>query len=215
MKLVVGLGNPGAEYRETRHNVGFQVVDELARRWGVDQWREAFEALTTKTVRDGDPVLLAKPLTYMNLSGRSVAGLANFYKIDPADLLVVTDDVALPLGRLRARRGGSDGGHNGLRSVAQSLGTQDYARLRIGVGRGEIQAADGRVVARPDMAGHVLGRFRPDERDTISAAILRAADASELFIAEGIERVMNAFNAGNVAAEERKQDGTQERDPAN
>jgi PTH1 family peptidyl-tRNA hydrolase len=212
MKLVVGLGNPGAEYRETRHNVGFQVMDELARRWGVDQWRESFEALATKTVRGGEAVLLAKPLTFMNLSGRSVAGLANFYKIDPADVLVVTDDVALPLGRLRARRGGSDGGHNGLRSVAQSLGSQAYPRLRIGVGRGDIQSAEGRVVGRPDMVGHVLGRFRPDERDTISAAILRAADASELFIAEGIERVMNAFNAG---ATDGKQDGTQESDPAN
>jgi peptidyl-tRNA hydrolase, PTH1 family len=212
MKLVVGLGNPGAEYRETRHNVGFHVVDELARRWGVSQWRESFEALATKTTRDAEPVLLAKPLTFMNLSGRSVAGLANFYKIDPGDVLVVTDDVALPLGRLRARRGGSDGGHNGLRSVAQSLGTQAYPRLRIGVGRGDIQSAEGRVVGRPEMADHVLGRFRPDERDTISAAILRAADASELFIAEDIERVMNAFNAG---AKDGKQDGTQESDPAN
>ena len=121
------------------------------------------------------------------------------------DLLIVTDDAALPLGRLRARRGGSDGGHNGLKSVAQALGTQDYARLRLGVGRGDIQAADGRVVGRPEMADHVLGRFRPDERDMISAAILRAADASEVFIAEGIERVMNAFNAAE------RQDGT--RDP--
>jgi PTH1 family peptidyl-tRNA hydrolase len=197
MKLVVGLGNPGAEYRETRHNVGFQVIDELARRWAVEQWREAFESLAARTTRDGEPVLLCKPLTFMNLSGRAVAGVAGFYKVAADDLLVVTDDVALPLGRLRARRDGSDGGHNGLRSIAQSLGTQAYARLRIGVGRGEIQAADGRVVGRPDTADHVLGRFRPDERDAISAAILRAADASEMFLAEGIERVMNAFNAAD------------------
>lgn len=197
MKLLVGLGNPGAEYRETRHNVGFQVIDELARRWGVEQWREAFESLAVKAVRNGEPVWLCKPLTYMNLSGRAVAGLAGFYKVPVEDLLVVTDDAALPLGRLRARRGGSDGGHNGLKSVAQSLGTEDYARLRVGVGRGDIQAADGRVVGRPEMADHVLGRFRPDERDTISAAILRAADASEVFIAEGIGRVMNAFNAAD------------------
>jgi PTH1 family peptidyl-tRNA hydrolase len=205
MKLVVGLGNPGAEYRDTRHNVGFQVVDELARRWGVDQWREAFESLASKTVRNGEPVLLCKPLTFMNLSGRAVAAVAGFYKVAIEDLLIVTDDVALPLARLRVRRGGSDGGHNGLKSVAQSLGTPDYARLRIGVGRGDVQAADGSVVGRPGMADHVLGRFRPGERETISAAILRAADASEMFIAEGIERVMNAFNAAE------RQDGT--RDP--
>jgi PTH1 family peptidyl-tRNA hydrolase len=208
MKLVVGLGNPGAEYRETRHNVGFLVVDELARRWGVEQWRESFESLACKTARDGEPVLLCKPLTFMNLSGRAVAGVAGFYKVPVEDLLVVTDDVALPLGRLRARRGGSDGGHNGLKSLAQALGTPGYARLRIGVGRGEVQAADGRVVGRPGMADHVLGRFRPDERDTISAAILRAADASEVFIAEGIERVMNVFNAAE------RQDGVREPDSA-
>jgi len=190
MKLVVGLGNPGPEYRETRHNVGFQVVDELARRWGVEQWRESFEALTAR----GGPAMLAKPLTFMNLSGRAVAGLAGFYKMDLSGLLVVTDDAALPLGRLRARREGSDGGHNGLKSVTASLGTQAYARLRIGVGRGDIEATDGRVLGRPDMADHVLGRFRPDERETIAAAILRAADASEMFLSEGLERVMNVFN---------------------
>jgi PTH1 family peptidyl-tRNA hydrolase len=195
MKLLVGLGNPGAEYRETRHNVGFQVIEELARRWGVQQWRESFESLAAKTVRDDQAVLLCKPLTFMNLSGRAVAGLAGFYKVAVPDLLVVTDDVALPLGRLRARRGGSDGGHNGLKSIAESLGSDEYARLRVGVGRGEIEGPDGNVVGRSGMADHVLGRFRPEERETISAAVLRAADASEMFLAEGIERVMNAFNA--------------------
>jgi PTH1 family peptidyl-tRNA hydrolase len=213
MKLVVGLGNPGAEYRDTRHNVGFQVLDLLARRWGLDQWRESFESLTAKTTRGGEPVLLAKPLTFMNLSGRAVAGIAAFYKVAPGELLVVTDDVALPLGRLRARRGGSDGGHNGLKSISQSLGSQAFARVRVGVGRGDIQSADGRVIGRPDMVNHVLGRFRPDERDTISAAVLRAAEASELFVAEGIERVMNVFNAA-ASSEDAKQDGTQESDPA-
>src|SRR3954469_23334106 len=111
MKLIVGLGNPGPEYRETRHNVGFKVVDMLADRWRIaDQWREKFDALHVKTVRGEEPVILAKPVTFMNLSGQAVAGLAGFYKIEPADIFVVTDEVALPLGRLRARREGSAGG---------------------------------------------------------------------------------------------------------
>ena len=187
MKLIVGLGNPGAEYRDTRHNVGFKVADALAERWRVsDQWREKFDALHVKTVAGGDPVILAKPLTFMNLSGQAVVGLAGFYKIEPADIFIVTDDVALPLGRLRARRDGSAGGHNGLKSLIQSLATQAFPRMRVGVGRGD---------NRRDLADHVLGRFEADERDTVSAAVLRAADASEMFLSEGIERVMNVFNA--------------------
>jgi PTH1 family peptidyl-tRNA hydrolase len=186
MKLVVGLGNPGPQYRETRHNVGFLVIDELARRWQVEQWREMYEALTAKTVFADGPVLLAKPMTYMNLSGNSVAGVAGFYKIDPADVFVISDDAALPLARLRARRDGSDGGHNGLKSVIESLGSTAFPRLRVGVGRGE---------GERELADHVLGRFPADERERVSAAVLRAADATEMFLREGIERVMNAFNA--------------------
>jgi PTH1 family peptidyl-tRNA hydrolase len=187
MKLIVGLGNPGSEYRDTRHNVGFLVADELARRWRVpDAWREKFEALHIRTIAGEHPVVVAKPLTFMNLSGHAVAGLAGFYKIDPADVLVVTDDVALPLGRLRARPEGSAGGHNGLKSIIQHLGTQAFPRLRIGVGRGD---------DRRDLVDHVLGRFEAGERETVSAAVLRAADASERFLTDGIERVMSAFNA--------------------
>ncbi len=196
MKLIVGLGNPGPEYRDTRHNVGFKVVDALAERWRVqDQWREKFEALQVKTVAGGigaanlvaggDQVVIVKPLTFMNLSGQAVSQLAGFYKIDLPDIFVVTDDVALPLGRLRARRDGGAGGHNGLKSIIQSLATQAFPRVRVGVGRGD---------DRRDLADHVLGRFEADERDTVSAAVLRAADATEMFIAEGIERVMNTFN---------------------
>ncbi|HYE86651.1 MAG TPA: aminoacyl-tRNA hydrolase [Vicinamibacterales bacterium] len=189
MKLIVGLGNPGADYRDTRHNVGFMVVDALVQRWRLDdQWREKFEALQIKaTVRD-EAVVIAKPITYMNLSGRAVSGLAGFYKIDPADVFVVTDDVALPLGRLRARREGGAGGHNGLKSIIQSLGTQAFARMRVGVGRGD---------GNRDLSDFVLGRFAADERDTVSAAVLRAADATEMFLSDGIERVMNAFNAAD------------------
>jgi len=189
MKLVVGLGNPGPEYRDTRHNAGFMVVDALADRWRLtDQWREKFDALQIKTVKGDEPVIVAKPLTYMNLSGRAVSGLAGFYKIDPADVFVIVDEAALPLGRLRARRDGSAGGHNGLKSIIEHLGTQAFPRMRVGVGRG----ANGR-----GLADHVLGRFEPSERDTVSAAVLRAADATEMFLSDGIERVMNAFNAAN------------------
>ena len=187
MKLIVGLGNPGSEYRDTRHNVGFMVVDALVDRWRVaDQWREKFAALQIKTARGDEQVIIAKPLTFMNLSGQAVQALAGFYKIEPADVFVVTDDVALPLGRLRARREGGAGGHNGLKSIIQSLATQAFPRMRVGVGRGDGQR---------DLADHVLGRFGADERDTVSAAVLRAADATEMWLSEGIGRVMNAFNA--------------------
>jgi len=187
MKLIVGLGNPGTEYRDTRHNVGFMVADALVDRWRVsDQWREKFEALLIKTTVGDESVIVAKPLTFMNLSGQAVSGLAGFYKIEPADVFIVTDDVALPVGRLRARRDGGAGGHNGLKSIIQSFGTQAFPRMRVGVGRGD---------NRRDLADHVLGRFEADERDIVSAAVLRAADATEVFLSDGIERVMNAFNA--------------------
>lgn len=188
MKLIVGLGNPGAKYHETRHNIGFQVIDTLARRWSVDQWREQHQALVAKVREGAEPVLLAKPLTFMNLSGDAVAGLAGFYKVDVPDVLVVLDEAALPLGRLRAGRGGSDGGHNGLKSVIARLGTKDVSRLRIGVGRGD---------GRRDLADHVLGTFTAEERPAVEAAVLRAAEASVTFVTDGIERVMNAFNAAS------------------
>ena len=197
MKLIVGLGNPGTEYRDTRHNVGFMVVDALADRWRVrDGWREKFEALLVKTTLGDEAVILAKPLTFMNLSGQAVNALAGFYKIDPADVFVVTDDVALPLGRLRARREGGAGGHNGLKSIIQHFSTPAFPRMRVGVGRGD---------DRRDLSDHVLGRFDAAERDTVSAAVLRAADATELFVSDGIERVMNAFNA----AEKEKEDSAE------
>ena len=187
MKLVVGLGNPGSEYRDTRHNVGFLVADELAHRWRVpDAWREKFAALHIRTTVGDEAVIVAKPLTFMNLSGQAVAGLAAFYQIDPVDVLVVADDVALPLGRLRARPEGGAGGHNGLKSIIQHLGTQAFPRVRVGVGRGD---------DRRDLADYVLGRFDAGERETVSAAVLRAADATEKFLSDGIERVMSGFNA--------------------
>jgi PTH1 family peptidyl-tRNA hydrolase len=185
MKLLVGLGNPGRQYRDTRHNVGFWVIDELARRWGVsDAWRDRDEALY---VKHGE-VILAKPLTFMNLSGFAVARLSHFFQIAAADMLVIVDEAALPLGRLRARRAGSAGGHNGLKSIVEQLGGTDFPRLRVGVGRGD---------ARRDLADHVLSKFEAEERPIIEAATLRAADAAEMFVSEGMERVMSAFNAAN------------------
>lgn len=191
MKLVVGLGNPGPQYRDTRHNVGFWVVDEVAARWHLrDAWRERDEALYVKQAGGS---VLAKPLTYMNLSGFAVSRLGQFFRIEPADILVIVDEVALPLGRLRARPRGTAGGHNGLRSVIEQLGTSEFARLRIGVGRGD---------GRRDLADFVTSKFELDERDTIHAATLRAADAAEMFISDGIERVMNTFNAANDRKQE-------------
>jgi peptidyl-tRNA hydrolase, PTH1 family len=191
VKLVVGLGNPGPQYRDTRHNVGFWVVDELASRWHLqDAWRERDDALYVKQA--GGPVL-AKPLTYMNLSGFAVSKLRQFFQVELGDILVIVDEVALPLGRLRARPSGSAGGHNGLKSVIEQLGTSEFPRLRMGVGRGD---------GRRDLADYVTSRFESDERETIHAATLRAADAAEMFVSEGIERVMNAFNAANDRKQE-------------
>jgi len=183
MKAIVGLGNPGAEYVATRHNVGFEVVDELARRWQVKlkKWRKVGMLALAK---DHD-ALLMEPTTFMNLSGEAVLSVGSFYKVDPADWLIVVDDVNLPLGRVRMRKMGSAGGHNGLKSVIQHLGS-DFARLRIGVGRGD---------PKWDLADHVLARFEPEERRSVEEAIGRAADAVETFVTEGIEPAMNRFNA--------------------
>ncbi len=185
MKLVVGLGNPGPRYQGTRHNVGFDAVDLLAKRHGLE-WAAAprgAEALIANWRMGG--TVVAKPLTFMNLSGAAVVPLLQFYKIEIADMLVIVDEVQLETGRIRVRPSGSAGGHNGLKSIIGSLGTDAFPRLRIGVGRGD---------ARRDLADHVLAKFDADERSIIEDAIVRAADACEAFIAEGIEVAMNRFN---------------------
>lgn len=186
MKLVVGLGNPGSRYRGTRHNVGFEVVDGLVARHGLrlDAWKSLAEMAEWR--RPEGRVLFVKPLTFMNLSGEAVAGLMGFYKIELADVLVVCDDVNLAEGRLRARPEGSEGGNNGLRSITASLGTAAYARIRIGVGRGD---------ERRDLVDHVLSRFDQDEQPVMNAAMDRAADAVELWMTDGLGPVMNRFNA--------------------
>jgi PTH1 family peptidyl-tRNA hydrolase len=190
MKLVVGLGNPGRPYAGTRHNVGFDVLDALAGRHRLDWESAPADALLAKW--RAASVLLAKPLTFMNLSGAAIGDLLRFYKIDLPDLFVVVDDVNLELGRLRARPSGSAGGHNGLKSVIAAFGSEDFARLRIGVGRGD---------GRRDLADHVLAKFDPEERTIVAEAVGRAADATELFVAEGIGPVMNRFNRKEDAEE--------------
>ena len=185
MKLIVGLGNPGRKYEGTRHNVGFDVVDLLAKRQHA-AWESAPRGIEALIARCRIPdIVLAKPLTFMNLSGAATVGLLQFFKIEIADLLVIVDDVNLELGRLRTRSGGSAGGHNGLKSLIESLGTDEFARLRVGVGRGD---------ARRDLADHVLTKFDRDERENVDAATGRAADAAELFVTDGIGQVMNRFN---------------------
>jgi len=187
MKLIVGLGNPGREYRDTRHNVGFMVVEEIARRYALS-WSQAPSQVPDAFIakRYGtDPMLLAKPLTYMNLSGSAVAAISRYYDVAVGDLLVVVDEVALPFGKLRARARGSAGGHNGLKSIVERLGTTEFARLRLGVGRGD---------DRRDLADHVLSIFERSERAELESFVARAADAAEMFVAEGIEKVMNRYN---------------------
>jgi PTH1 family peptidyl-tRNA hydrolase len=188
MKLIVGLGNPGREYRDTRHNIGFMVLDEIARRHAL-----AF-ALAPSQVPDAfvvkkygvAPLLAAKPLTFMNRSGDAVSALARYYDVAPAELLVVYDDIDLPFTKLLARARGSAGTHNGMRSVVERLGTTEFPRLRLGVGRGD---------KRRDLADHVLAKFEPDEQSDLDGFIIRAADAAEMFAADGIFKVMNEYNA--------------------
>lgn len=183
--MLVGLGNPGPRYRGTYHNIGFEVVDELARRHQVRFGTSPADALTARIRGPAGDVLLVKPLTFMNLSGRAVGELQRFYKIELADLLVILDDVNLPPGRLRLRGRGSAGGHNGLQSIIDSLGTDAFPRLRVGVGRGD---------PRRDLASHVLAPVAPEEADRLREAARRAADAAETFVTAGLQEAMNRFN---------------------
>ncbi|MEO6809572.1 MAG: aminoacyl-tRNA hydrolase [Isosphaeraceae bacterium] len=183
-KLVVGLGNPGSKYEGTRHNIGFEVVDRLVQGGSGASSSRKFDGRLAEAEIDFHKVLLLKPETFMNLSGRSVRQALQFYKLDLADLLVVCDDLSLPLGRLRLRRGGSDGGQKGLRDIAAQIGSEDYTRLRIGIGdRGPLDAAD-----------FVLSRFRAAERPTIEDALIRATQAVAVWVTQGLDAAMNRFN---------------------
>jgi PTH1 family peptidyl-tRNA hydrolase len=182
--LVVGLGNPGRQYERTRHNVGWLVVDELARRLD-GSWKSKFSGRLAEVRLDGHKLALLKPETFMNDSGRSVGAAARFFKVDPEGLLVVHDDVDLAPGRLQARAGGGLAGHNGLRSLAQTLGSRDFLRLRIGVGR------PGRGDRR-SVAEYVLAPFEPDE--DVDGVVARSADAVETIASDGLEAAQQRFN---------------------
>lgn len=186
MKVVVGLGNPGQEYQKTRHNIGFRVVAELASRHGGGKPQSTFDADVVDVVIGGEKTLLVSPTTFMNLSGRSVRQLVDFYKLPVEDLLVICDDMNLDVGRLRLRASGSGGGQKGLNDIISRLGTEHFSRLRIGIGRppGKMETTD-----------YVLGRFRKDEVDAIDHAVVSAADAAELWTREGIKEAMNRYNA--------------------
>ena len=190
MKLIVGLGNPGDEYRDTRHNVGFMVADTIAKRHGL-HWKHRGQMSFAKHF-GATEFVVAKPQTFMNLSGFAVVQFAEYYGVVTDDLLVVVDEVDLPLGRMRARPRGSAGTHNGLKSVVQQLGTTEFPRLRIGIGRGD---------RRRDLADFVLAKFEPAEQAELEEVITRAADAAEMFTVEGIEKVMNTYNPDATAPE--------------
>lgn len=182
---VVGLGNPGEEYTHTRHNIGFEVVDAVAARWDADIRRTEFRALTTEASFGRSMVLLMKPQTFMNASGRAAADASAHLGIPPERLLAIYDDLDLPLGRLRLRADGGAGGHRGVTSLIQELGTSQFGRLRVGIGR----PADGMAVIE-----HVLSPFREDEREAVANAVSRAADAVESVLTHGLTASMESFN---------------------
>lgn len=188
MKVVIGLGNPGKKYDGTRHNVGFVALAEISRRQAAPRPKAKFDAEIAEVTVTAERVVLAAPQTYMNNSGRSVRQLVDFYQLQPSDLLVVCDDMNLPVGKIRLRRGGSAGGQKGLADILRHLGTEEVPRLRIGVSR----PPDNR-----DAADYVLDRFSKAERATIDEMVTLAADAVDIWIARGIDAAMNKFNAAD------------------
>lgn len=188
MKLIVGLGNPGSKYRGTRHNIGFDVIAELASRHLNERPKAKFDAEVAEVGIDNCKCLLVSPLTYMNLSGKSVLAAQNFYKVSATeDLLVICDDLNLDVGKIRIRARGSAGGQNGIKDIIHRLGSQDFSRLRVGIGR---------PPPRWDTANYVLGKFDDDDRAIMDIAIKKAADAVECWVSSGVQVAMNKFNAG-------------------
>ena len=184
--LLVCLGNPGDKYENTRHNVGFMVADEIGERQRVPIQKLKYKALTNTVTLGGQKVLVMKPVTYMNLSGEAVRQAADFYKVAPDRVLVVSDDTALAVGKLRIRKSGSAGGHNGLKNIIQQLGTDQFPRLRLGVGE--------KPHPDYDLADWVLGKFQGEDKKQIDAAVKKAADAIECILSQGLDKGMNKFN---------------------
>jgi len=199
--LMVGLGNPGTDFARTRHNAGFQAVERLARRWQAE-WSldDRFKSRLAKIEHAGRRLLLCQPQTFMNLSGEAVGKLADYFQVPPKRLLVVVDDADLPLGEIRLRSQGSSGGHHGLESVEQHLGTRRYARLRIGIGR--------TVANAREITGHVLGRFSAAEKDMLDRALERVTGSVECWMSQGIEKAMSQFN-GTIDGLEKKDKETE------
>ena len=193
MYLIAGLGNPGKQYEATRHNMGFDVIDKLGEEFNVPQAGVKFNAMYGTGRIGGEPVILMKPLSYMNLSGGPIRDMANYFKIDPeTELIVIYDDIDTEPGQLRVRKKGSAGGHNGIKSIIQQLGTQNFMRVRVGVG------------AKPkdwDLADYVLGRFDRDDRQLVEDAQDRACEAVEMILADSVDAAMNKFNVSKKKAE--------------
>ena len=203
MKIVVGLGNPGQKYNQTRHNVGFEVLACLAQRWMVDRPKAKFNAEVAEINLNQEKTILVSPLTFMNLSGKSVRAAIDFYKLPISEVLVICDDINLDVGRLRLRASGSAGGQNGLKDIIRCLGSDQFPRLRVGVGR---------VPAGWDAADFVLGKFNPEDRSTMDSAVPRAADAVECWVKQGLPEAMNRFNADPNQPKQRRR--PPEREPA-
>ena len=198
MKIIAGLGNPGAEYARTKHNVGFMLVDALAERLGVDAWREKFNALVAEGRIGAQKVLLVKPLTYMNESGRAVGPLLDWYKLAPEDLIVAHDDMDIAAGTIRLRRKGSAGGHNGIKSLLAHIGSEDFSRVRIGIGR----PLPGWTVVK-----HVLAPFSTDDAPKIQEAISYLLPAVECIVTDGIDMAMNRYNPRKKTAKQEAHEG--------
>ena len=187
MHMIVGLGNPGRQYEESKHNTGFRVVDELAKRWNVTLWQDKMDALVAQTTVNGEKIILVKPQTYMNLSGEAVREAVDFYKIDhKTQLIVISDDIDLPEGKLRLRMKGSAGGHNGLKNIILHLGDDEFYRIRVGVGAKPDKNAD--------LADYVLGHPGKDDRKILEEAQDRAAQAVRCIMKDGIQKAMNQYN---------------------